>query len=312
MKITLSEHSSFVIFKTTENQLKSRYYLDDEIFRMIKIDKRRILSSKAFPFQLKHNISENYFELQADYYIGIDWLVKGKRYVHKELLKIYQESIERDELSDVVNQDEINKRRIKYAIQEEENLKNVDYLKMLLEIYSSEIPKDEIGNLVEIYWEDSKIKIEQKNDYLTPFLVVQFLELLKSIVRKGLKKSYYKVQENLKNRIKGKVLVGQQIKQNVFKNRLTSTYCEYQVFGENSIENQFLKKVFQFCNLYIQNQPIFFKSIQAELNHTINYIRPAFELIDDDVKENQLRNFKHNTFFKEYKEAIKIGNFILK
>ena len=84
-----------------------------------------------------------------------------------------------------------------------------------------EFPK-EIGDLLEIYWEDPKIKIEQKEDHLTPFLIVQFLSLLKVIVRKGLK-NLYKIQENLTNQVKGKILVGQHIKQNVFKNRFTTT-----------------------------------------------------------------------------------------
>lgn len=74
--------------------------------------------------------------------------------------------------------------------------------------------------------------------------MVQFLNVLKSIVRKGLKKSYYKVQENLTNKVRGKVLVGTHIKQNIFKNRLTQNYCEYQVFGEDNPENKFLKKSF--------------------------------------------------------------------
>lgn len=320
MKISLSEHCSFKIFKSTENPIKSRFYLDEDIFSRIKKDNRRKVFSKIFPFQLQYNEIEDSLDLLADYYIGLDWLVEGERFVqvepkvNKKLLEIYRKTIDKDLESqdDVISEDKANKKEVKESQFENENFKKVDYLKMLLEVYASEIPKEKIGDLAEIYWDEAKIKIEQKDDYLTPFLVVQFLGLLKVIVRKGLKKSYYKVQKNLQNRVKGKVLVGQQIKQNVFKNRFTSTYCEYQVFGENSLENQFLKKVSHFCNHYIQNNPHFFKSTKTELNHTINYIRPAFELIDDTLKENQLQNFKHNPFFKEYKEAIKIGNFILK
>lgn len=316
MGIKLSEHCTIKLISSS--QIEDWNYLSPTDFDLVKIEQRRKLFDKVFPYKIVR--TNEIYDIEADYYIGLDWLVKGRRYIHvepkvnKELLKIYQESIEQDEFIDDenTNQDEINKIRVENELQDESNLKKADYLKMLLEVYSSQIPKEQIGNLVEIYWEDSKIKIEQKDDYLTPFLVVQFLGLLKTIVRKGLKKSYYKVQENLQNRVKGKILVGQQIKENLFKNRFTSTYCEYQVFGENSLENQFLKKVFQFCNNYIQNQPHFFESTKIELKHTINYIRPAFELIDDSIKENQLRNFKHNPFFKEYKDAIKIGNLILK
>lgn len=43
------------------------------------------------------------------------------------------------------------------------------------------------NNLLLIDWEDKEIEITQ-------ILVVQFLNLLKEITRKGLKKSYYKKQ----------------------------------------------------------------------------------------------------------------------
>ena len=65
--------------------------------------------------------------------------------------------------------------------------------------------------LFEIKFENPFIEIEQKQDLLTPLLVVQFLQVVKSIVRKGLKKSYYKVERNLNARVKGKVLVAENV-----------------------------------------------------------------------------------------------------
>lgn len=56
------------------------------------------------------------------------------------------------------------------------------------------------------------IEIDQQMDLLTPLLVMQFLQILKILVKKGLKQSYYKVERNLNSRIKGKVLIAQNIK----------------------------------------------------------------------------------------------------
>lgn len=166
-------------------------------------------------------------------------------------------------------------------------------------------------NLILIDWNMEEIPIHQKQDLLTPFLVVKFLNLLKDIVKKGLKKSYYKVQKNLTNRVKGKILVGQQIKQNILKNRFTNTVCEYQVFGEDSVENSFLKKVFQFCTRYVENHQHFFTN-KNDISWMINYIRPVFEHISSELNIEELKHYKHNPFFKEYKNAIKTGNLILK
>ncbi|MBL0146075.1 MAG: hypothetical protein IPP48_10150 [Chitinophagaceae bacterium] len=98
----------------------------------------------------------------------------------------------------------------------------------------------------------TEVPIEQVEDLLSPLLIVKFLNTLAAIVRKGLKKSYYKKQQNLNSRIKGKILVSQNIKQNILKNKFTSTFCQFEEFGINSLENRLLKKHW-YLQQYIDN-----------------------------------------------------------
>lgn len=326
MKIELSEHINCEIINGVEEDSNSKFYMIEDVFSNINLENRKPFKVERkkdiFPFKITKK-DDFTFILKADYYIGLDWLVVGKKYVNvvpkvnAKLLENFQDHLnieadkEFDEEQEAKN-DEIAEKAIEEEANKTEGASKLDYLKMLLDVYAANLKEKEIGNLVTIYWDAEKIKIEQKEDQLTPFLVVQFLNLLKSIVRKGLKKSYYKVQENLTNKVKGKILVGTHIKQNVFKNRMTKTFCEYQVFGENNVENKFLKKVFQYCISYVQNNNFFTAETKVDINNLINYCRPAFELINDDLKESQLHHLKYNPFFKEYKEAIKIGNYILK
>src|SRR5690606_22180342 len=86
------------------------------------------------------------------------------------------------------------------------------------------------------------IEIERKKQpLLTPFLLAQFLSIVKDIVKRGLKKSYYPKLENLNSRVKGKILVGTQVKENILKNRPTKTICSFQEFGLDTKVNRFLK-----------------------------------------------------------------------
>jgi 5-methylcytosine-specific restriction endonuclease McrBC regulatory subunit McrC len=57
---------------------------------------------------------------------------------------------------------------------------------------------------------------------------------------------------------------------------------------------------------------VFFRNCKNDLVEIINYCRPAFELVSNDIKEQELKNIKYNPFFKEYKNAIKTGGYILK
>lgn len=319
MRIPLSEHCSQKIYRKSDATTDAAHVLEDELFDNLINRKQVPFNKNVFPYILTKEAPENCYELKADYYIGLEWLIEGEKYIHVEpkvntkLLEIFTAGldVEIENTEQYVEGTNEAEEEIQKA-SSSGSAPSVNYLQMLLEVYSSPSTTKDIGTLVRIDWESSPIKIEQKDDQLTPFLVVQFLKLLQYIVRKGLKKSYYKVQENLNNRVKGKILVGQHIKQNVFKNRMTNTWCEYQMFGEDHLENRFLKKVFCFCTSYLQNNAFLKDEIKQPIALIINYCRPAFEQISNEIKETSLRHMKPNPFFREYTEAIHLGNLILR
>ena len=286
MKITLLEHQPFIIRK---EEVNTAFFeaIPYEVPYQLKKDRQ---GNPVYPFEIKRT-NEDEVCLQAGYYIGALWLVKHKKFVYIE--------------------PKMNKKQIAEGspIQEEE-WAEIDYLKMLLSITVLD-PKD-TRDLIKIYWDEPQITIEQQKDTLTPFLMVQFLLLLKRIVRKGLKKSYYTVEENLNSRIKGKIQLGKHLKQNVFKNKLTAHVCRYQEFGMDSLENRFLKKVLQFIISFKNTHPNYFAGNDKSIRELITYCSPYFELISEEIDVENLKKLTPNTFFKEYEEAIRIGKHILK
>lgn len=221
---------------------------------------------------------DNGFNIEASYFVGIDWFIENK-------LPIYiQPKLNGD-------QSEVNYVRMLFdALQEPENFNHLDHL-------------------CEIHFDKPSIKIDQTQDLLSPLLVVQYLQLLKKIVQKGLKKSYYPVVKNLNARVKGKILVNATIKNNHAKNKMLYTYCKYDEFGVNTIENKVLKKALLFSQKAIQN----IKGVNPEqLQALYNYIQPAFYLVDNQVEVEELKTIKPNSLYKEYKQALKLAKFILK
>lgn len=216
-------------------------------------------------------------KLQTNYFIGIDWLGK------------------------------------KSAIYVEPKLNNgnrqTDYLKMLFSALRHPEVSNYTDDLFEIKWDAAPVVIEQHQDLLTPLLVVQYLQIVQRIVRKGLKKSYYKVEHNLYGKVKGKINVGQTIKQNLLKNKSLYTYCAYDEFGLNGLENRLLKKALVFVKRYLPN----FRSLNssAYTDSIFNYINPAFEFVCDEVSLHEVKHTKTNVFYKEYDEAIRLAKLIL-
>ena len=285
MKIPLLEHQPHSIKKEGE-VLKIFDAIPEVCPYILKKDRQ---GNPVYPFEIKRT-NEGEVCLQAGYYIGALWLVKHHKFVYIE--------------------PKMNKKQIAEGSPALEEWAEIDYLKMLLSITGLD-PKD-TQDLIKIYWDEPPITIEQQKDTLTPFLMVQFLLLLKRIVRKGLKKSYYTVEENLNSRIKGKIQLGKHLKQNVFKNKLTAHVCRYQEFGMDSLENRFLKKVLQFVISFKNTHPNYFAGNDKSICELITYCSPHFELISEEIDVENLKKLTPNTFFKEYEEAIRIGKHILK
>ncbi len=260
------------------------------------------------------NTKENDVEkckIKANYYIGVGTVSNNHHIfvspkINNKLLESIQENL------DDIDVDHTAKAKIE-SKEEVNSLPEVDVVKMLSEIVKLPNATKEISELLDIDWDAPEIEAEHlDNDYLSPFLVLQFIHLMKKIVKKGLKKSYYTVEENLNSRIKGKILIPKTIKLNHLKNRVTNTFCKYQEFGFNSIENRFLKKVLEFVNNYLSINKELLSSVNSEIRNSINYISSAFELISPLENIKEIKSVKHNKFYKEYKEAIHLGELILK
>lgn len=225
-------------------------------------------------------INRKDYTVNNGYFIGIDWLITNEKAVY------VQPKINRD------------------------NPNQVDYLAMLFSALQHSEVFEHTADLFEIKWDKPEIKINQQQDMLTPLLVLQYLQVVRNIVRKGLKKSYYKVEHNLRSRVKGKVLVAQNIKQNLAKSKTLNTYCAYDEFGYNGIENRILKKALVFVERYLPSfQGIGNKEI---FSHTFNYIRPAFEQVSAEASLHECRHIKANPFYKEYTLAIDLARQILR
>ena len=189
----------------------------------------------------------------------------------------------------------------------------IDYLKMLFScLQHSDIATQttELKGLYEIKFDHPFIQIpQQRDDLLTPFLLVQFIQTLQHIVRKGLKRSYYRVQENLNARIKGKVLAAQNIKQNV--HQVSRIACEYDVFGTNSPENRILKKTLRFAQKYLASYPAYANILQL-VSPVIHFCDPVFAAVDDQIDIMRLKTFKYNVLYREYKQAMQLAKLIWK
>jgi 5-methylcytosine-specific restriction enzyme subunit McrC len=249
---------------------KEHQELEEADFKILEARKSRFVS-----------LEQSYKKNSLSYFIGLEWIIPNE----KALCVVPK-------------------------IDGDDNSNQTNYLLMLMNGWKYEQSSDFLNQLFEIKLDEPPIEVEQKQDLLTPFLVIQFLQVVKTIVRKGLKKSYYKIERNLNAKVKGKVLIAQNLKQNIFKNKPLNTVCQYEEFGFNNIENRFLKKVLRFVQRYLSS--LHFQKMKKDVQNVFNYILPAFEMVDDTADMNELKQLKTNAFYKEYSDALRLGKLILK
>ncbi len=261
----------------------------------------------CYAYHCSHTETEA--NIEAGYYIGVDWLVEEKvSIVVSPKLDISLAAAQKDkaENSDI----EVEEGAVEQS--DPVNPPTVNYFALLKACLVTDYLYKEIDDLVQIDWKAKEIPIPQSQDWLSPLLIVKFLNVLKSIVRKGLKKGYYPVTQNLSGKIKGKILVGQNIKQNVVKNRFANIICQYEEYSIDTAENRLLHKAFRFATSYLENYSQVYKGSSQPFEDLVNYCRPAFERVRSNIAVSEIKQFKPNTFFKEYSEGIHLAKLILK
>lgn len=277
--LVLKEHNHFYYRGCCQEYLKEVYDWEDDLVTPQSFLFRN--DENAVCFKVSAEVEENqinFLQFETSYYIGLQHITEWDLPVLVEP-KMNNESHQLNFVKILTE-----------ALQEPENFNHLD-------------------GLMEVDFNSEWIEVPSKHRVeLTPFLIIQFLMAVRQIVKKGLKKSYYQKTENLRSRVKGKILVGQQLKQNVFKHRLTHTVCSFQEFGFDTEENQFLKYVLQVIYSYAGNLEPVLKSQVLELVH---YNFAAFQQVNSK-KFISYDKVESNPFYKVYNNAFGLGNQILK
>lgn len=185
----------------------------------------------------------------------------------------------------------------------------IDYIRMLNDSLTECENYNHLNDLVTIYFNKPSIKVSQQQDFLSIFLITEYLNILGLIVKKGLKKSFYMVKDNLQNKVKGRIIIDQNIRTNIVKGRITSNVCKYQVYGIDSPENRILKLAFRFC---VKQLEIYKHALNTDLlNKKVRFIRPHFDSISDEICIRTIKSYKGNPVYRDYNQAIEFAQLLL-
>ena len=189
---------------------------------------------------------------------------------------------------------------------------DVDYVEMLYVAMCFSPSSKYFASFYDIDFDSPTITSPEASTLLTPMLIINFISAVRQLIRKGLKKGYLIREENLKSKVKGRILLSNHIVKNVLPGRVDRTYCKYQDYSEDIPENRIIKKALLFSRRAISCMPALlnhrrFNSIQAELNNLLAF----FTNVSEDIDIHHLKNVRNNKLFRGYEDAIPLAKRIL-
>lgn len=215
-------------------------------------------------------------DFRASYYIGATWLIPNE-----------------------------------FALVVTPKMPNIDFISMFLAALGVDTQResDYFSQCYGIQFDEPSIETDETLNQLTPLLVLHFISLLERLVKHGLKKDYIIHEENIKAKVKGRILFGRHLKTNVFQQRADRIYCQYQDYTDDTPENRLLKKALLFSERMLSRcESLNRQDIQLK----INKLKAVLSHISDDIEPYQVQKISSNKLFKGYKETIKVAKMILR
>ncbi|QZT37868.1 McrC family protein [Halosquirtibacter xylanolyticus] len=193
------------------------------------------------------------------------------------------------------------------AIQVNPKIENLDFLSMFMDCLNGPHLNKYLDKIYYIDVDNPQIETDSAPLDITPMLIVHFLGSVRNLARKGLKRDYIRVEENLQSKVKGKIKFSNHFKSNISNGRFDNNYCNYQEYSVDCLENQILKKTLLFTGSYINKCKLNYKT------QTIyNFCMSAFDGVSDDIDAIMIKRIRINPVYKEYAEALKLAKLILK
>ena len=185
----------------------------------------------------------------------------------------------------------------------------MDYMSMYLECVEHPKIKNNLNKCFDFWPDESPIatKISQELDEL---LIAIFLRELNELCLRHLRKHFEKETANLTGKVKGKILIHQQVKRNLVHGRSDKVFCSYQTIKQDIPENRILRAALEQSSKFI-NTRTQVKRYQG-LHRWIHSCRAALSGVPSiEVKESDFRNLRMRGAFSHYRLPIELAKFVL-
>lgn len=189
----------------------------------------------------------------------------------------------------------------------DDNIK-IDIMQMMHECLNHNIVSKHLSECYKIYYHEPPVKIDNNicsDLYL--FIIYRYVSVLKDTIKHGLYKSFYKEQNILKDKIKGKLLINDTINIHLKENIKLNNKCIYEIHDINNLENQILKYALKKAEIFSLERK------EPGLYKTICVLKEKFNNVENKIiKEIDFKKINKKIIHKGYKESLQLAYEVIK
>ena len=160
------------------------------------------------------------------------------------------------------------------------------------------------------YWPDqTPIKVTKEEDYAGYlFLIAQFLYELKKLCERHLRRQFPRVEENLRGRVKGKILIWENLRANTCRGRFDRVFCSFQTHSLDTRENQILKAALEVSEAYLATRGFRMPALWS----LARFCKSALtEVSSRRIRPEDFQGLRLSGLMRPYQKPIELARIIL-
>ena len=143
----------------------------------------------------------------------------------------------------------LGKGNSRVVLQVDSKFKEMDYIAMFAECAAHPIIGEKL-NCLHFWTEQDFIPIPQTQDF-SILVAISYLRELNELCRRHLRRHFLREQQNFVGKVKGKVIIKENLRQNMSRCRPDRIFCEYQSVSDDILENRILRAALERASRYI-------------------------------------------------------------
>ncbi len=196
-------------------------------------------------------------------------------------------------------------------VQVKPKIENLDLTEMFMNVLSHPVVSAHfrIGDAFHIDIDEEPIEMEEvPREYLL-FLALQYMYVLNNLVKRGLQKGYRRKEENLRGRVRGRILVGRTVRENWSRGRKHYVYSSFMEYSADNLENRILKAAFLKARSYLFHNNVIHNTLAAWIGRiSLDMEQVATTRIyPSDFSLTNVQRIR-----RDYDDALKLAKIILR